>query len=65
MTQRLASIVLALGLLGSCALGSEHRANNPHGSGSCVHHRSGWMVYEFGNVTVSSHCFGRRSGGRL
>jgi hypothetical protein len=65
MTQRLASIVLALGLLSSCALGSEHRANNPHGSGSCVHHRSGWMVYEFGNVTVSSYCFGRRSGGRL
>jgi hypothetical protein len=65
MTQRLASIVLALGLLSSCALGAEHRANNPHGSESCVHHRSGWMVYEFGNVTVSSYCFGRRSGGSL
>jgi hypothetical protein len=25
MTQRLASIVLALGLLSSCALGAEHR----------------------------------------
>ena len=33
MTQRLASIVRALGLLSSCALGSEHRANNPHGQG--------------------------------